>query len=1349
MNLIRCFVVVCVFLVFSGLYGQSVRFDHFDISGGLSQNNINGLVIDDKGNIWVGTLDGLNKYNGYAFEIFKPISGESEGISGNHIISMGSGLNGDIWITTREGVLNRYQADVKSFRQYPDTLFIAAGVFPFQNLIQQNDSLLWFSDGANAGLLHLERNECLKYGAGGLIRGMITKGDSAFLYGRFGIEYLKPIMTGGTIDLESSRISNFPCYHLARDGSSWYVVSDRGIELLLSDFTSRTPVVAFEALGLSGLSASMLNSFAVHKGTFWLGDDNLLVRIRKEGKRYNADRFRYDPENDFSFKGYHVTHLQFDKLGNLWIGTQKNGLNHFNYRKNQFLHYNWNRPLLTSPDTDPVRAICKRKNGEIWLGFDRNGIGIIGPGGEQTYIDHYYTSNGEKKAITNVRSIYEDSSGNIWIGESKGLFIYNESRRRIETAGCQYAWDWPYYCYSVKELEPGTLTLTSTQKIGLVSLETGELSVIELNVDDGNHWGNVRDIVKDNNGHLWIAKNENGLIKYEGRDTPVKAIRTSTHGLSDNKVYCLLARGDSLWIGTNAGLNLFSISGDTILRKYFEKDGLSNNIVYSLMSDSKDHLWMSTNRGITRFDPETGQFTVYLGNDFFMDDAYCADEAGFIFYGGYTGVVSFHPDSIVAPHSRIKACFEGFHLFNREVFPGDTVGKRVLIKQPLESGDEIRLKHDENSFSILVGAYPFDYPNHNICRYRLSGLQEEWVYLSPGNRQASYTVVPPGEYHFELQAGATPHSFGATAQLKIVIVPPFWRTSWFKGGLMLLLLGLILGGYQIRLRQVRKRNLLLKTRVEEQTKELRERNQQILEMSQKLHEADQSKLRFFTNISHDFRTPLTLILAHLDHLDRNKARAVRIIRNNARRLLNMINQLIDLRKLDQGKLKLSVSKFDVISFIQEVIQNFQPLANQKNIEIRFFSSREKLEVWLDVDKMENIVGNLLSNAIKYSSEGSPVLVSVGEKENWFYIEVEDQGPGMSEEEVKNIFDRFYRSENVEKHTSGHGIGLTIVKGLTELQKGKVAIKSSKGSGTRFRLYFLSGRDHYAAGDFGNSNLADALWKENLILEDITDDFSRFSGQKILVAEDNPELSGLLKELLEKWFEVRIAGNGKQALKMVSDFPPDLIISDIMMPVMDGIEFCKIVKSDARTSHIPIVLLTARIDEEVQIEGFQLGVDDYIEKPFNTRIFLARVKSLLENRQKIRRHLETDDNLLTVDPALSDQDKDFLNSVNVMIEEKYSDSAFNVEVLSKELFMSRSSFYRKFKNLTGMTAADYLRKIRLHKAARLIKYEEVPVSEVAEYVGFQSVAHFRKSFKNEFGSTPGSWSKKYRSKDVRP
>nr|MDA3815982.1 hybrid sensor histidine kinase/response regulator [Prolixibacteraceae bacterium] len=443
MKIYLCFILLLI-LIKTGT-SQTPRFDHFDISTGLSQNNINGLVIDDKGNIWAGTLDGLNKYNGYKFEVFKPMAHEEGGISGNHLISMGKGLNGDIWITTRDGVLNQYQASLQKFRNFDNEIFTDKGIIPENNIVQYNDSLVWFSQDSKAGVLNINNELCLTYDAPGYIHGIITKNDSLLIYGEFGISYWKTDHQDHSLIVKQEKISSTPCYFLQKDSNKWVSVTNTGIFNNNSNFNSAARVLSFKEIGFTNIQPSTLNSFAAHNNDYWLGGNNLLARIQKSKESWKLKRFSYDAENNYTFKGYNVTHLQFDELGNLWIGTQKNGINHFNYKKNQFLHYNWNAPSLSRPDADPIRAICNRRNGNLWLGFDRNGVGTISTGGKQNYFSHYYTKSGETKPINNVRSIFEDSEGNLWIGESDELCIFNEKLQRIEAVNVRFNWQWPHH----------------------------------------------------------------------------------------------------------------------------------------------------------------------------------------------------------------------------------------------------------------------------------------------------------------------------------------------------------------------------------------------------------------------------------------------------------------------------------------------------------------------------------------------------------------------------------------------------------------------------------------------------------------------------------------------------------------------------------------------------------------------------------------------------------------------------------------------------------------------------------------------------------------------------------------
>lgn len=1311
--------------------GQQLRFDRFDLSNGLSQNNINCMEFDESGNLWLGTLDGVNRYNGYQFDIFKPNRSTKNHLVGNHVTAMGQGLNNDMWFVTRGGGLNHYLADHGRFELIDPEIFGQFNLEQSGSLVQTSDSLLWLNNGSILGVWEIGTRQFFTIQQENSIRGIKRAlANSVIVFGDFGIQEIT-FDSAQNQFVERSVLST-PCYGLIRKNEEFYVIQDKGIYTTKSSAGLPVLLIPFDDTPFKNIDKTAINDVAIANGNYWIGGNGFLVRFYQSKGKHSYQKFDNDPLNDYSFKGYNVTRLRVDELGNLWIGTAKNGLLHLNHQKNLFQHYSWKVESATDPESNPVRAICKTKKGKLWLGFDVEGIALLQSNSNLQYHKTYFTKKNEQRLIQNVRVIFEDSQENIWVGTNDNLCIYNKNKNRFESVDCKFSWSWPYRSYVIKEFETGTVTITGPTNIGMVNLSDGSLTTIPVKIQGTNSLQNVRDIVQDKYRNLWLAQDNIGLLKISYPDLQYKFIQASTEGLSDSKVYCLLASGDSLWIGTNGGLNLLNLTNDKIVQAYYEDDGLSNNIVYSITKDRKGLLWMSTNRGITSYDTKLSMFKNFLPNDYFMDDAHFVDKIGTIYYGGYTGVVSFQPEQISIMEEEIRPGISSFSVFNQKIYPGDTIDGRILLPHKLSQTDQIELNYKQHTFSFGFDAYPFDYPNTHQFRYRLKNYQDNWT-EDTGARTASYTRVPPGTYTFQLQVAPFHNQFGNTVEIELKIVPPFWMTTGFKVSLIVfivLVIGLL---FQLRVRQVQQRNAWLQQKVDEQTTALRDQNKKILEISEKLHEADQSKLRFFTNISHEFRTPLTLILGHLDNLSSDSKLAVKSIRKNAVRLLKLINQLIDLRKMDQDQLKLSVTKFDLMAFLKEMMDNFSSMADQKKIDLRMESSMETLEVWMDNDKTEKILYNLLSNAFKYSNPGTTVIVKVEEGAADFRIDVIDHGVGIPDNELETIFDRFYRTGNSQLIAGGHGIGLSMVKGLTEIQQGQISVKSKEGSGSTFSLLFKKGKEHFNPGDFGGRLKEEIEVELDEDIENIT--LEKIGRKKVLIVEDNHELAAFIEKVLSPAFDSKTAGNGKDALDVLHNYAPDLIISDVMMPLMDGIEFCKTVKNSIETSHIPLILLSAKTDVETQVDGLETGADDYIEKPFRPRLLLARVQSLLINREKLKTLYRKMPDQLGNENELNNHDRNFLKNVNVLIEEYLGDSTFSIERLSSKVNMSRTTFYRKFTDLTGVKPADYIRRYRLKTAHQLLTSSGKSVQEVCEMVGFQSDSHFRKSFKEEFGLTP--------------
>ncbi|MEM6830524.1 MAG: hybrid sensor histidine kinase/response regulator transcription factor, partial [Bacteroidota bacterium] len=710
---------------------------------------------------------------------------------------------------------------------------------------------------------------------------------------------------------------------------------------------------------------------------------------------------------------------------------------------------------------------------------------------------------------------------------------------------------------------------------------------------------------------------------------------------------------------------------------------------------------------------------------------------GNLYYGGYEGIVSFQPEKILPnPPSRLPY-IESFKLFDEVITPNGN-NSSELLSERINNQKELILDYRQHTFSFEISTVPFDFPNNQSYRYQLTPWNDHWQTLAKGTSELSFTNVDPGPYTLSIQQTNEEGQWSNSKKLGITIYPPFWEETWFRIAMVVLIVALIASFIKRRLRRVKTQNLLLTQKVNEQTRDLIQKNEQIQQISQKLHESDQAKLRFFTNISHEFRTPLTVIMGYLDNLDHDDSKKTRTtIKNNASRLLRLIDQLIEFRKIDYSQKRVQASCFDLVSFTQRVIDSFQVLARKKNINLSLISGGT-LSIWSDRDKLEKVLYNLISNAIKYTDEGRSIFVKLEEEEDALIVSVEDQGMGIKKEDVASVFERFYRGHAEEgSFEQGYGIGLALVKELVTIIRGEITVFSVENEGTTFKVMLKKGNQHFMEEELvEDSTHADQLVERPMHTKPIQ---SVVHTQQILVVEDNDDLREFVRSVLSEKYAVLTAQDGVEGLKVLDKHLPDLIISDIMMPKMDGVMFCEQVKENLVTSHIPFILLTAKTDKATKIEGFRLGIDDYIEKPFDRSLFLVRVEALLANREAIKKELITLKTTHAVDRSkVSQKDVEFWKKVNQLMQDGISDSDLNMESISEKLYMSRSTFYRKFTGLTGENAADYFRKLRLQKASELLTSKEHTISQVGQMVGFDSPEQFRIKFREAYGVNPSEY-----------
>ncbi len=1286
------------------------------------------MLVDETGYVWAGTLDGLNRYNGYSFDVFRPHENQKNTVSGGIITSLCKGAGNDIWAVSRNGGLNRYNAALKTIELIADSLLPGINSTGISNMCYAN-AMLWVQNQGHVGVYHTKMQTFNLTFFKEVPNGIHCYSDSSILiFGSFGIREL--IYSQGHF---SSRVIYEKEVFLLHIDKKIIALTQEGLLQWDLKFNKLNTILNASHFENENLKPSEAQALISSQNEIWLGGPFPLIRINFNGDVPNIERYSYDREKRFSLKGYVVTQLQKDKAGNIWIGTEKHGLNLYDRAKNRFNHQDLVFEDLSNRYMDPVRAICKTSNGNLWVGFDQKGVGQVGRDGTKKIYLKYYKPDNTSYDIGGVRHIFEDSNGDIWISELSNLCIFNKQKDRIETVDCRYEWTWPYRGYVVKEFEKGLLTISGGINLGIVNLANGNLTLLPTSRNGVGIRGIIRDMTYDRYQNLYLAMDNASVLKIDYPNLNYSDITPANNGLSDAKVYAFATRNDTLWIATNTGLNLFDIKKNKVTDVYYESDGLSNNVIYSVHLH-KNTLWYSSNRGFGKMDLGNKQFETFLPDDYFMDDAFYFDPNGDILYGGYTGIVSFNPENIPSESTSNVPYIESFHLLDQEIHPGDTIGNQVLMHRAFNGQDTIILSHLQNTFSLSLNGFPIKASGSHDFRYRLLNLHKDWIYASAGNRIASYNKISPGNYIFQAEVKQEKNQWSAPVELSIRIIPPFWQQNWFRFLFVLIIAFLMAFVYQLRVQQIRKRNALLKRTVEEQTAELRIQNQQIKTISDKLHEADQSRLRFFTNISHEFRTPLTLILGQIELMKNvGDTKAMRGIRNSALHLLRLVNQLIDFRKMELGQTKLVVEKFDLIQFIDAIVQSFQVLATKKQITLSFQHAEKQMFVWLDKEKMEKIIYNLISNAIKYTPDENSITIHCWDTKNDICIDVSDTGIGIAQNELKHIFDRFFRAEVDSNNAGGHGIGLTLVKGLTEMQKGTISVSSKPGEGTSFTLTFKKGNKHFKPENIGKQTSEPIQ-----INEPIQDAHHALvtTGASILIVEDNEELSTFLQNLLGDHFQLIVAHNGSEALEKLKTHLPELIISDIMMPIMDGMVFCRKIKSNDETSHIPFILLTAKSDIESQMKGFEMGIDAYIEKPFIPQLLFAQINALLENREKLRQKLFAKPKPHSTEAiSLSKQDKQLWDKICIHINASYSNSDFNTEQLAEQLAMGRATLHRKFKSLTGISPGEYIRKTRLKKACEHLDNSSMTVAQISDDVGFQSVAHFRKAFKDCYGKTP--------------
>lgn len=1318
------------------LHARDLYFQHIGVSDGLSQTSILSIYQDETGAMWFGSSEGLNRYNGTEIKIYQPSQGK-DGLTNNEITELCGDKQGHIYIRSGNDLVvfdifkERFTCirpnDVKGLFYADNTLWTLCGrslytYRPEQGTLQPVASL---PEGTGEGrALHVDDKQIWILTHSHLLR----------------LSRSHPEQPESVLPLEKGI-----CLYQDKSENLW-IGSWDGLYRIdpkeeIHHYTHQRDQ--------EGLSDNQVRCVLEDRnGLIWLGTFRGLDSYHPATGEWNHYVHRDYSPNSLSHNSVHA--LYEDNHNNIWAGTYYGGVN-------IFTPYHPNKQFYTASSEHEdhlsfpfVGKMTEDDSGNLWICTEGGGLNRLDPAtGKFTRYTHQ-ESNPQSVAHNNLKAIYyHQPTQRLYIGtHTGGLSILDLRRQTFRTLNGRIGNAQLLAGNIVNEIQP--------YDDGIAILTQGGLFFMDLQTETITSLSARPEISKvlestytyetffiDSRRRLWLALSSGGLTCIDLVSQRIDKYETNASNPSSIGKFKVVhifedSRGD-LYFGT-IGSGLFKYQPEERSFKVYNtpNNSLPNNYCYYIQESPVNHkLLLLHNQGLSVFNPETEtveQTYRLFRQNYSQGSTLYISKDGTIYIGGTNGLASLPEQYLYTTPDEGKLSFEKLLIFNREVLPDDDTG---ILKQALGKTSDIRLKHDQNNLTVTFSAFSYLSERDITFEYRFENLEEGWTRTS-GN-SISYTNIPSGQYTLRVRQVKPDSAHPTEIALGIRVDAPFYANPYAYTLYALLLIGISYIFFLFKIRQAR-----LQASLEGEKKE-----------KEHMEELNQSKLRFFTNISHEFRTPLTLIIGQLEAIMQiNKLEPAiykRILRvyKNAWHMRNLITELLDFRKQEQGYLKLKVEERDLVAFTQEIYNCFYEYSQIKNISYTIKHADEALNVWFDPVQMQKVIFNLLSNAFKYTPKGGSITVSLHHSSTQAFITVRDSGAGIPEEAIHKIFDRFYQVDTASSSFSlGTGIGLALAKGIMEAHHGKIEIKSAVNQGSSFTLSLLLGNQHFNKEDFAiNKHQPDILLPESLPYEfspapsvpDIPAETGTSASKPVLLlVEDNEELLEMLSDMFNVFYEVHIARNGREGLAAVEQLQPDIIVSDVMMPEMSGKEMCYKLKNNVEYSHIPIVLLTAQNSVEYIVEGYMFGADDYVTKPFNVKILLARCSNLIRNKRQIIAHYSKlpASQITESMPAVNAHDKELLDKSIAIVKQNFDSPDFDVTSLASALCMGRSKLYMQFKQMIGLTPNEFILKIKLDEAMSMLKNRpELNVSEISASLGFSSPRYFSKCFKAFFGIAP--------------
>ena len=1344
-----------IFITFSIVFSQ--QNDHNLINKytselGLASNYVYKIIQDKKGFIWIGTEEGLSKFDGKTFTNFSTKKGRYC-LSHNRAQALMLAPDNNIWVGTSDG-LNIY--DYKSDSIVQVTTTTSPLKLNYNDItvltMSRNKNITWMGTYGNG--IHYFDWTIKKFSR--LILPKIPKMPEPLQVMSILEDDNKRLWIGTQnnglykFDIEKGNFehcvlkeNNLFIQTIFQDSYRRLWIGTSNGCYIYNETTGTFESVTYpEELSKNSISVIMED----HQGKLWIGSNlfiiNLSAREFSKTEKFLFQLINYG-ESSFMLNCPAVSALTVDRDNNIWIGTVWGGLNMLKGTQSKFSLYKHEPDIVNSLPKSPITGISRDKVGNLflttntkgvikmnlktaefsklktkkdyskydfqtiltdndenfWLGTFKNGLIVLNKNGSEIAEFRNDPLNPNSLPHNDVRCIYQSRGNKIWVGTQRGIAVFDQTKRNIE-------------------------------KIISLKNKTG-----------------VRVIKEDTEGVIWIGTYGIGLVTYN----PTSGVLNYSPSQSNlTTVYDIFINGDSIWAASHGqGVYLYNKKIKTG-RFYSETEGLSTNFTQSIIRDMNGSIWVGTSNGISKINPQTNEIQNFNSQDGVQNQGLTERSClqlpnGVMVFGGAVGLNTFNPKNVTKNDNCPEVVFTKLSIFNQTITPSNENGNVVTLNENISIADQITLKHTQSVFSIDFIGLDYNASQKIQYAYLLEGSDTHWNYIDNQN-SVTFRNLEPGKYTLKVKASSPDAvwSDNNIASLNIYIKPPLWRTWWAYLAYIIIICIIFYFVWQYITIRVRTSNALKIERAKR-------------EKDEELH---QEKLQFFTNISHEFRTPLTLLIGPLEKLQRDeteesKKTNILLMLRNARRLLVMVNQLLDFRKAEKGQMSLNLQYSDLIAFISEIMNSFDELKNTKNIKFDFIHSEPALMTWFDPEFIDKCLFNLLSNAFKFTPDNGCIQISALRKtknsKNLIEITVIDNGKGIPENEIGLVFNQFYKGIASSDLQPGTGIGLHLTRSLVELHHGSIYVDSIPNKKTAFTIEIPADHNEYNIDEFAgektltNRQINGDVHSNPTVYEAFVSDKNTADKhkKKILLVEDNPEIRSYVIEILGPNYQVDEAENGETALKLVNEKDYDLIISDLMMPVMDGIEMCKKLKSNIETDHIPIIMLTAKSSIDSRIEGLNVGADSYISKPFHPDHLTVHVSKLIEQREVFKERFSQKISLEKIqrkDVQNSTPDEQFLHKAISIILDKMMETDFNGDSLATALHISRMGLHRKIKALTGQSTGEFIRNVRLKKACELLLIPGKNVSEVCYEVGFNSPSYFTTCFTEIYKITPSEYAK---------